>query len=344
MPESERPLLNPVLSLHIEPKRVVPSGGGKSRSGIAAERLESQRGVLSHQLMDLYSRREDLLRRFSGRALIVARMFDDSFAKSWTPGDLFTPVSGAQLVLPIKGGYLVDVQISALQELSRIARTDETIAKMVDVSRVAGVHEYDQECVLRGRDLDVLWEQAYELENGKGFIFTLAPFRSAQAQDSVINRLLQYARDKVILPTSPTVNLQIPGAPENPAVLSVSTAEQSSLAIGLRNYRNTGRSRTALQVSSKENLGELISSGAVFRIDPIIPINITVSGGGNQAAPALPPAIATLPIVGVFDGGMTAPHYKRPPKHGGHRRLSATRMRLTNMATRSCRLQSMPNP
>lgn len=309
MPESERPLLNPVLSLRINPKLASARGGGKSSSSIVDRRLDGQRDVLSRQLMDLYSRRDDL-KQFAGGTLIVAQMFDDSFAKSWTPDDLFAPVSGAQLVLPVKRGYLVEVKISALQELSCIARTDETIKRMVDISRVMDVHAYDQTNVLRGRDLDALWEQAYELQTGKGFIFTLAPFRDERAQENVIDRLLQHARDEVILPTSPTVLLQVPGTPEKPVALPVSTAEQSSLAIGLRHYRNTGRSRIVLQILTKENLATLISSGTIFRVDPIRPINFIVSSAGNYSVPPLPSNIAVQPIVGVVDGGMTAQHYK----------------------------------
>lgn len=286
--------------MKIEPERIVPPSRRKPRSSIAAERLESQRSVLSRQLEDLYSRREDLP-RFSGRVLIVTQMFDDSFAKSWTPDDLFARASGAQLVLPIKRGYLLEVQITALPELSRIAQTDTTVARMVDISRIESVYAYGETDVLRGRDLDTLWNQAPEFQKGKGFIFAPAPYRDRHAQENVIDRLLQYAREEVILPT---VRLQISGATENPVAVPVSAADQSSLAVGLRNYRNTGRSRFVLQVPSKENLAELLSSGTAFRIDPVVPINVTVSGVGTHPVSPLPPNLAEMPIVGVVDGGL----------------------------------------
>lgn len=212
--------------------------------------------------------------------------------------------SGAQLILPIKCGYLVEIQIDALQELSRIALMDLTVARMVDISRVESVCAYGEAEVLRGRDLDTLWDQAPVFQEGKGFIFTPAPYRDMQAQENVIDQLLQYAHDEAIFPTSPTVRLPISSATENPVALPVSAAEQSSLAIGLRNYRNTGRTRVVLQVPSRENLAELISSGTVFRIDPVVPINVTVSGVGAHPAPPLPPNLEEKPIVGVVDGGL----------------------------------------
>ena len=50
MAETDRPLLNPVLSLHVEPKREAAPTGGKSRKDIVTGRLAEQRRILSRDL------------------------------------------------------------------------------------------------------------------------------------------------------------------------------------------------------------------------------------------------------------------------------------------------------
>ena len=78
---TERPVLNPTLRLLMEPAPVPGPGGGKSQRSIVQARVPEQRRILSGQLRTL----ADSGTRFaaSGHAtLIVARMFEDSYAPS----------------------------------------------------------------------------------------------------------------------------------------------------------------------------------------------------------------------------------------------------------------------
>ena len=308
MADTDRPLLNPVLSLHVDPKREAATTGGKSRKDIVTGRLAQQRRVLSRELSTIYERRERLP-AFGGRVQLVARMFDDSLAATRNPGSLFSSGTGARLVAPMRQGYLIEAELGALPALARFVQTDVTVAGQVDISRVEHVHAFGPEDVLRGRDADALWEQAPDFENGKGFLLSFAPFRDGGARENLMQQLMQYAEDAVLLPTSPTVSLPRTSDEEESVALPVRAASQSSLVIGLRRYRNTGRARTVVQIASKDALSEIIASGTVFRIDPVPQIEVTAPGEGSHPGP-LPPDLSGQPIVGVVDGGRTAPSYE----------------------------------
>ena len=307
MAEGDRPLLNPVLTLRVEPKREVAPGGGKSQKDIRQDRLPEQRRHLSAALSNLYRDRARL-RSFGGKVQLVARMFDDSLAPTKTPSSLFSPGTGAQLVVPLRQGYLVEADVTALPRLARFAASDATVAGQVDISRVEDVRAFAAEDVLRGRSLDVLWEQAPEYEGGKGFIVSFAPFRDSGAREQVLEKLTGLAQEKVLLPTWPTVSL--PAAERADGVLAapVTADSQTSLAIGMRRYRNTGRARITARVASKEAFAAIIASGAVFRLDPVPVIELTTPGEGSHPGP-LPPHLSNEPVVGVVDGGRTARSY-----------------------------------
>lgn len=307
MPDTDRPLLNPVLSLHVEPKREAAATGGKSRKDIVTQRLGEQRRVLSRELNTIYERRERI-RSFGGRVQLIARMFDDSLAATRTPTSLFSSGTGARLVAPVRNGYLIEAEIGALPGLSRFVQTSTTVAGQVDISRVEHVHAFGPEDVLRGRTIDDLWEQASDYENGKGFLLSFTPFRDSGARENLMEQLIQYSQDSVLLPTSAIVSLPRSAEDEDALALPVVAASQTSLAIGLRRYRNTGRARIVAQVSSKEAFSEIIASGTVFRIDPVPQIEVTAPGEGAHPGP-LPPDLSGQPIVGVVDGGRTAATY-----------------------------------
>lgn len=117
MADTDRPLLNPVLSLHVEPKREAATTGGKSRKDIVTGRLAQQRRVLSHELNTIYEHRERLP-VFGGRVRLVARMFDDSTAATKTPSSLFSSGTGARLVAPMRQGCLIEAELGALPALA----------------------------------------------------------------------------------------------------------------------------------------------------------------------------------------------------------------------------------
>ena len=81
------------------------------------------------------------------------------------------------------------------------------------------------------------------------------------------------------------------------------------IKIAVREYRLRRRSRTTVIVPTRDALQQLVASGTVFRIEPVQPINSTSPGEGREPDRPLPTNMASLPIVGVVDGGMTAASY-----------------------------------
>tara|TARA_R110002049_G_scaffold60783_2_gene162837 strand:- start:88 stop:1635 length:1548 start_codon:yes stop_codon:yes gene_type:complete len=78
----------------------------------------------------------------------------------------------------------------------------------------------------------------------------------------------------------------------------------------MREYRQKRRSRTTVVVPSPRALGQLVASGALFRIEPVHQITTTAPGVGTEPSRPLPRALSDLPIVGVVDGGLSAASYK----------------------------------
>jgi hypothetical protein len=305
--EGDRPLLNPVLTLRVEPKRAAAPGGGKSQKDIKRERLTEQRRALSQALNELYRNRERL-RSFAGKVQLVASMFEDSLAPTKTPNNLFAPGIGAQLVAPTRQGYLVEVNVEALPRLARFAASDTTVAGQVDISRVEKVHAFGADDVLRERLAADLWGEAPEFENGKGFLLSLTPFRDGAAREELLERLTGLAQEKVLLPTWPIVSLPAAEGADGALALPVTVDSQTSLAIGMRRYRNAGRARITAQIPSQRAFAAIVASGTVFRLEPIRKIELTTPGEGEEPGP-LPPHLSNEPIVGVVDGGRTARSY-----------------------------------
>src|SRR5688500_9494624 len=110
MPTDDRrspPLLNPVLSLTKQPVPEEPAVSGKGEDGIVFARLSNQRRILSAQVEAVAANR-DHSKIHGGKILLLAKMFEDSFAPSWTPRALFDPRFGCRLSAPGFGGYLIE--------------------------------------------------------------------------------------------------------------------------------------------------------------------------------------------------------------------------------------------
>src|SRR5258707_3686740 len=114
----DRPLLNPVLRLKMDGRPEPQTGGGKGRASVVVERLAEQQRVLSAAARNLYRDRERLP-TYGGRTHLLVRMFaEDSLAPSHTPDDLFSYVTGCQLVAPYRQGYVVEAEIPGLPRLT----------------------------------------------------------------------------------------------------------------------------------------------------------------------------------------------------------------------------------
>lgn len=305
MASKQRPLLNPVLRLGMEPQPEATTGGGKGRDSIKLERLERQQRVLANATRALYRSRENLP-AYGGRTHLLVKMFsEDSLAPSHLPDDLFSPVNGCQLVAPFRNGYVVEAELAALPRLTDAIENPVSLATQSDISRVESIDRFATEERLRHQSADQLWDAAPEVEDGRMFVVWFAPFRNHGAQEAVLQEIAALAERHVLLPTFNAPNL-IAGPEE--AERAVTTTRQSSIARAMRSYRNTGIGRATVRVPTRSALSQLVASGVSHRIDPVH--SIAVAAPGEGAEPLPPPIIAEdAPIVGVVDGGLHAPSY-----------------------------------
>ena len=305
--QHDPPLLNPVLSLQMDPAPENPRGGGKGRESIVWGRLVPQQRKLSAQTQSLYASRSDLP-AFNGKTFLAVHMFPDSLAPSYTPKDLFASVHGCRLVAPLRNGYFVEADISRFQGLAAAIRSPSRVALQVDISRVSDLMAFNDEARLRGSSVDDLWEAASETDDGRLFIIWLTPFHDRGAREALFATLGQLSNDYSLLPVLPKTHLPErtdEAAGETPLVL---IPRQSSMARAMRSYRNTGVGHATVRVPDKERLSAIVASGTSFRIDPVRPIRVTSPGEGQHPNPPLHSENA--PIVAVVDGGLHAASYQ----------------------------------
>src|SRR6267154_5736394 len=212
----DRPLLNPVLRLKMDGKPEPQTGGGKGRASVVVERLEEQQRVLSAAARNLYRDREQLP-VYGGRTHLLVRMFaEDSLAPSHTPGDLFSNVTGCQLVAPYRHGYVVEAEIAALPRLTAAIENPVSFAVQSDISRVSTVAAFSTADRLRRHSAEQLWNAAPADDDGRLFVLWLAPFHNREAQEDVL-REVDALSNRVILPTFTAIQLVSRGAPAPPA-------------------------------------------------------------------------------------------------------------------------------
>ncbi|MFC4593688.1 S8 family peptidase [Sphingobium tyrosinilyticum] len=251
--------------------------------------------------------------RFNDRAVVYASMFEDSLAPTWTPGDLFRFENGARLVAPYARGYLVEMDTRAIERFAVFVANFGTIRDQVDISRVESVRFFTSKDVLSDRTIEALWEQAPRRENGRAFFASLMPLRDQYAVEHLLQAFAGL-RDGTILPPSRQLMLDLAVEAETGgdtalarAVRAISGTDRIGRA--LRDYRLHQRARTTVIVESPEALQRVAASGAVMRLDPVLPITVADPGEGREPDRPLPANLSGLPIVGVVDGGLNASSY-----------------------------------
>ena len=303
-----RPLLQPVLTLQKQPVPQAVVVHGKKEEDIKHRRLNPQRKALASDVRMLRSQAAaGRLNVFGGYTLLVADMFDDSFATSWTPRSLFQ-IRGEILTRAAAGnGYLVEIDEDDLPAIERRIATNDSINCRCDISRVKKIRPWSVEDIYRGREHGSLWRSASELDSGRGFIIWLAPFRQSAARAELLQTLDELRAEDLFLSTAPRLLFQTNGRTE--IVVPDLSERQDSLAIVKRDYRTYGHGRALIEVPSSIALSQLISSGAVFRIDAVQPLHAMSPGSGKEPD-ALPQEIAHSPVVGLMDGGCNATRYR----------------------------------
>ena len=306
-----RPLLNPVLRFTKDPKPEGINGGGKNANGIKAERLEGQRLALAAQF-DGLAAAAPRQPRFDGRVVLYAAMFDDSLAPTWTPSDLFQATRDARLIAPWRTGYLVEMAADQLLAYARLVQGTRLAKDQVDISRVESVRFFAEEDA--ASSLDAVWQAAPESLGGRAFVVWLMPLRGREAAERLIETFTAL-RDSTIVPPPPLLESIMAGLDATvPATLRHNlrtiAASGDRINMAVREYRLKRRSRTTVIVPTRDALQQLVASGTIFRIEPVQPISSTSPGEGREPDRPLPADMASFPIVGVVDGGMTAASYR----------------------------------
>jgi len=282
------PLLNPVLVLRKQPVPEPASGGAPGAKDIVRGRLDRQRQALAEGVDQIIADAA-LYATHGGRIHLVACMFGDSFAPSWTPKILFSADLGCRLVAPARQGYLAEAVVAKLPQLARFIRSTGSIKAKVAISRVKEIRAFDATELLRGRNLDAVWDAAAEVDGGKAFVLWRIPFRDESARASVIGTLERLERQQALLPTFPAISLPAP-APGN--ATPVMRRDQTALARAMRRYRSEGTARSFVTVPTKAALMTIAASGSSFRIDPVRRIEVTALGVGAEPTPPVPNAAA----------------------------------------------------
>ena len=314
MPDNEpRPILNPVLRLTREPRREVPSGGGKSANAIVYGRLESQRSSLARELLEL-ARSVAEQPNFSGQVALRVTMHDDSIAPSYTPNDVFRPVNGADLIAPYHAGYLVQARADSLESLAKLVIHTGLPKEMVDISRIRSVRFFEANDATGGMSAEDLWDSAPQTETGRIFYVWFLRFPDDNAADELIRKITQIRDNGHVLSPPSIFETLIAKEDESTSEemrrrLIEAASRSDQISVAMQEYRRSKIAFAELVMPSGSDLERVLASGVIFRVDPGSRIISSQQSRRHIADPPLPSDISDCPIVGVVDGGMTDSFY-----------------------------------
>ena len=266
-------------------------------SQVVSTRLSEQKEKLAAQFLEISTQPK---RSHAGKFLVAVKMFDDSLAPSYEPESIFRATLGSELVAPIGGGYLAQVDAQALGRLSKIVRDSSSVAVRVTVSRVEEIHLQTDEDVLRGRSVEDLWDQAIQDDKGRIFTLWLAPYRENLSRSDVVEQVEELVREKQIFPLADLVTItREPGSDADQLQLQ-SSISSGSISRAIREYRQNPFTRLQVIAGNTKALSRLAASGAVFRIEPVRPlIAADIPTAPDPERPT--PVEQWQPIVGVVD-------------------------------------------
>ncbi|WP_287917387.1 S8 family serine peptidase [Comamonas sp.] len=302
-----RPVLNPVLSFKRDPRRVGVTGRSADESQVVLSRINEQKQKLADQLSGLA---KETPRQHAGKLLVAIKMFDDSLAPSYEPESIFREPLGSKLVAPIDGGYLAQVDVKALPELSKIVRDSSTTALRVTVSRISEIRQQSDEDVLRGRSAETIWGQAINDERGRVFTLWLAPYRENLSRSEVVGQIEKFAEGQEIFPLADLVTITREQGSDADQLQLQGGATSASIARAIREYRQNPFTRVQVVARNADALSRLACSGAVFRIEPVRAlIAAEIPTAPDPERPI--PDEQWQPIVGIVDGGLFAQSYSQ---------------------------------
>lgn len=319
MAEDEyRPILRPVLRSLDDPTPRLTRDGGKSRYQIKEERIEEQRSVLSENFITM-ANSVHLQPKFDNSVIVYADMFDDSFAPSYTPRDIFGRDRDIFFTLPYQGGYLLQVRSDKLKNIAEKIKNTTRVCDKVDISRVKNARFFNEKDALGYRDIDELWTNAPKSDNGRLFIVHLMRFRTRDAVINLIEKFKYFRRNSVVISPralSEDAHLRsIDRLLENVQIevfgdLLEEARSGDRIALALLQYSINNSANTTILVPSVDKLNELLVSGSVLRIDPSFSISVSVSESNFAKSQNLPSDIKKYPLVGIVDGGLKSNKYQ----------------------------------
>lgn len=295
---SRKRILNPILSFLAEPTPKAVTGGGKSASGIEWSRLESQQKALSESLKSIHKDKD--LVDHSGKIHLLVKMFDDSLAPSWTPNDLFETNASTRIVTPAYNGFLVETSKDKIPEIIKRISTANTDKIKVDISRLKDIKGFDKKELLRNKDEEEVYGE--DTKTGKQFNVWVLPFHDSKARVSVAEELESLVDDGVLtFGESSFDNIFSDQKNKN---------QNRSFAKKLGNYLASGHLSFTTVIRSKNDFKRLISSGAIYRIEPAksLTTKSLPPGDGTEPSPKLINKENT-PVVVIIDGGCSAQSY-----------------------------------
>lgn len=286
----------PLLTLKIQVRPETRTGGGKGRRSIKVDRLAGQTAALSQEAATLAASARERP-AFANRVHVVARMFDDSFATTHTPNDLFEAPAGFEIVAALDDGYLIEAEPGALRSLPARIHLQRSAKIQADISRVHSL-SFFQLAALSDVEKRAIWDRAVAREGGRLFFAWLLPTKSLAAREAILAEVQRLRSEEIIAPPSLTVATTAERAlAQRPDRFEVAQAE----------YRRSGAAFLPVVASSEGALSQLMASGAVVRVDPVRPIGVAAPGEGAEPTP--PVDLSEDPVVAVVDGGRTAASY-----------------------------------
>lgn len=293
---SDRPVVNPILNFLKSPTPKTVTGGGKNEKGIKSTDLISKKSYLSAAVKDID--RGDIDKTiFAGKTHIIAKMDEDSLSPSWTPTDLFDSRVGSRIVAPAYKGFLVEIDRSKLKELSNHIQSTRKIKDLVDISRIRSITPFDTNETLRGSTVDDTWENL-PIDNGhKTFNIWLKPFKNLSSRNELAEKIKSTLSAVDCSLGHPDFEIRLQGA-DGPAGLEEE----------LQKYVTTGEAAFSISISSKNDFLRILSSGAIYRIEPAPHIRTaSAPGTGKEPTPAF--ISKSSPTVVIIDGGVSAQSY-----------------------------------
>ncbi|AMO49171.1 Hypothetical protein AKI40_2782 [Enterobacter sp. FY-07] len=291
------PLLNPILSFLEKPTPKAVNGGGKSAKGINWTRLDAQKKSLAENLTAVS--KNDRIVTHSGKIHLLVKMFDDSLAPSWTPNDLFETNSITRIVSPAYNGFLVETSKEKIPELIKRVKSANTDKIKVDISRLKTIKSFDKSEVLRGRD-----ESAVYKDDGtiKQFNVWILPFYDSKARISVSDELKRLEKDGVLNFGEAIFDNIFSDEKESNIT--------STFSKKVKRYLTDGYLSFTTIIKTKSDFKKLISSGAIYRIEPVKSIagRSLPPGSGKEPSPKMVDKNGA-PTVVIVDGGCSAKSY-----------------------------------